>query len=274
VNNIRLLIRDTEQAIEIPINTNWDLNGVNESIDVFENEILKQIINPIDDFETIRYSHSTWNEQINGSEKSSIDYEFYFYSATTDSGVTAETTANNWVIDYRANNITTRNILYNNKVFSNSFFKLDFYDDRDISKQQIYLTVIIPTRTGLKKTTPFGFKNVDINIQKFVLYFVGDKEGYFIYWLKDTSFINLSTLYMTAKYFDASIGQFKKMMTVPQGLLTDKFNFQQKDYFYYVMNLNYNNYTYEIYEEKIGGVQNRIGTTNNPIKWYEYVNPQ
>jgi hypothetical protein len=79
---------------------------------------------------------------------------------------------------------------------------------------------------------------------------------------------------MTAKYFDASIGQFKKMMTVPQGLLTDKFNFQQKDYFYYVMNLNYNNYTYEIYEEKIGGVQNRIGTTNNPIKWYEYVNPQ
>lgn len=274
VNNYRLLIRDNDQSVELPININWDLNGVNDSIDVFEDEILRQVINPIDDFETTRYSHAPWNEQINGSDETSINYEFYFYSATTDSGVTAETTANNWVIDYRANGITTRNILYNNKVFSNSFFKLDFYDDRDASRQQIYLTVIIPTRSGLRKTTPFGYKNVDINIPKFILDFVGDKEGYFIYWLKDTSFINLPRLYMTAKFFDANIGQFKRMMTVPQGLLNDKFNFQQKDYFYYILDLNYDEYTYEVYEEKIGGVLNRIGTTNTPIKWYEYVNPQ
>ena len=254
--------------------SDWDMGGTNDTIEIFENEILKKIINPIDDFETVRYSHQTWNDSIDNIEKTSINYEFYFYSASTNSSVTAETNSNNWVVDYRANGLTTRNIYFDDKVFSNSFFKLDFYDTKNTTNQQIYLTIIIPSRNGETLRTNFGYKTINILKPKFLLDFVGNKEGYYLYWLKSTEFIEIDRLYMTAKYFDVQSGQFIKMMTRSQGELENKFNFNQEDYFYYVVDLDLNNYTYNINDESIGGVLNRVGTTTTPIKWYEYVNPQ
>ena len=206
--------------------------------------------------------------------KHQLDYEFYFYSATTNNTVTAETTSNNWVVDYRANDITTRDVYFDEPVFKKSFFKLDFYDTKNTTNQQIYLTIIIPTSQGSTLLTQYGYKQINIRKPKFVLNSIGEQDGYFIYWLKSTEFINLNTLYMTAKFFDAKIGQFKKMMTTPQGLLQDKFNFSPEDYFYYAVDINYNNRTYVVNSEPINGAKVRIGTTNSPIKWYEYVNPQ
>jgi hypothetical protein len=149
---------------------------------------------------------------------------------------------------------------------------LDFYDSKNVTNQQIYLTIIIPTRQGETLSTTYGRKTVKINKPTFSLDFTGNKEGYFVYWLKSTEFINLSTLYMSAKFFDANTGQFKRLMTKSQGDLIDKFNFNQSDYFYYTVNLNYDNYTYSIYLDTIGGDKNRVGTTSLPVKWYEYVN--
>lgn len=275
MNNYRFrLSADTSIGVQIPVDSEWDMGGTNDTIEIFENEILKKIINPIDDFETIRYSHETWNDSIDNVNKTSINYEFYFYSASTNASVTAETNSNNWIVDYRANGLTTRNIYYGDKVFTNSFFKLDFYDTKNTTNQQIYLTIIIPTRNGETLPTNFGYKTINILKPKFLLDFVGNKEGYYIYWLKSTEFVDLNTLYMTAKFFDAQRGQFVKMMTRPQGELQNKFNFNQEDYFYYEVELNYDNYTYIVNDETIGGVLNRIGTTSTPIKWYEYVNPQ
>jgi hypothetical protein len=275
VNNYRFrLSADTSVGVQLPIMSDWDMGGTNDTIEIFENEILKKIINPIDDFETVRYSHQTWNDSIDNIEKTSINYEFYFYSASTNSSVTAETNSNNWVVDYRANGLTTRNIYFDDKVFSNSFFKLDFYDTKNTTNQQIYLTIIIPSRNGETLRTNFGYKTINILKPKFLLDFVGNKEGYYLYWLKSTEFIEINRLYMTAKYFDAQSGQFIKMMTRSQGELVNKFNFNQEDYFYYVVDLDLNNYTYNINDESIGGVLNRVGTTTTPIKWYEYVNPQ
>ena len=275
MNNYRFrLSADTSVGVQLPIMSDWDMGGTNDTIEIFENEILKKIINPIDDFETVRYSHQTWNDSIDNIEKTSINYEFYFYSASTNSSVTAETNSNNWVVDYRANGLTTRNIYFDDKVFSNSFFKLDFYDTKNTTNQQIYLTIIIPSRNGETLRTNFGYKTINILKPKFLLDFVGNKEGYYLYWLKSTEFIEINRLYMTAKYFDAQSGQFIKMMTRSQGELVNKFNFNQEDYFYYVVDLDLNNYTYNINDESIGGVLNRVGTTTTPIKWYEYVNPQ
>lgn len=275
MNNYRFrLSADTSVGVQLPIMSDWDMGGTNDTIEIFENEILKKIINPIDDFETVRYSHQTWNDSIDNIEKTSINYEFYFYSASTNSSVTAETNSNNWVVDYRANGLTTRNIYFDDKVFSNSFFKLDFYDTKNTTNQQIYLTIIIPSRNGETLRTNFGYKTINILKPKFLLDFVGNKEGYYLYWLKSTEFIEINRLYMTAKYFDAQSGQFIKMMTRSQGELENKFNFNQEDYFYYVVDLDLNNYTYNINDESIGGVLNRVGTTTTPIKWYEYVNPQ
>ena len=273
MNNYRIRLDQQTKGLEVPINLAWDLNGINESIDIYESDILKQIINPIDDFETIRYSHKIWNDGITNKTKTSTNYEFYFYSATTDSNITGETNNNNWVTDYRANGLTTREVLFQDKVYTSSFFKLDFYDTKDSGNQQIYLTIIIPTRQGETMQVPYGVANVDIKKPVFKLDFVGDKEGYFIYWLKDTQFVNLKTLYMSGKFYDAKIGQFKRLMTQGQGVLSEKFKFNPADYFYYTVNLDYTGYTYDVSLTNSFVTNMRVGTENEPIKWYEYINP-
>ncbi len=270
---IRLNQENLSKGLELPVTLSWDMGGVNDSIDLFESDVIRQVINPIDNFETTRYVHQVWNDSISSKTQSSINYNFYFYSATTDSNITGETTDKNWVEDYRANNIKTVDIIYRVPKFTSSFFKLDFYDSKSTSNQQIYLTIIIPTRQGEVMTVPYGVNLVEIKKPVFKLDYVGDKEGFFIYWLKNTEFVELNTLYMSAKFFDASIGQFKRMMTVPQGLLGDKFNFNNEDYFYYDLNLDYSGFSYNVTLSN-STVQNlRVGTSNNPIKWYEYVNP-
>ena len=139
MNNLRLRYNpiqnanDNDLALQVPILTTWDLNGVNDAIEVFENEIIQQAINPIDNFETIRYSHAPWAPQvIDVGSKTSTHYDFYFYSATTDSSITATTTNTAWVSDYRANGFTSRQIYYNEDVFSKSYFKLDFMIQRKV----------------------------------------------------------------------------------------------------------------------------------------------
>lgn len=273
MNNYRFRLEQQDKGIEIPITVSWDVNGINESIDLYEDEVIRQVINPIDNFETTRYSHNPWNESITNKTQTSTNYEFYFYSATTNADIVNETTNVNWVTDYRANNISTIDVLFQKEVFKKSFFKLDFYDTKNTSNQQIYLTIIIPTRQGKTMIVPYGVSNVEIKKPVYELDFLGDKEGYFIYWLKDTQFVNLSTLYMSAKFYDANIGQFKRMMTEPQGSMSNKFNFNNEDYFYYTLNLNYDNYTYEVYLTNPTVIDKRVGTKDNPIKWFEYVNP-
>jgi hypothetical protein len=283
VNNFRLRYNplqnvntDIDLALQTPILTTWDLNGVNETIEVFENEIIQKAINPIDNFETIRYSHKSWESQIiNVSPKTSTHYDFYFYSATTDSSITATTNNTSWVSDYRANGLSSKQIYYYDDVFSKSYFKLDFYDSKKSSAQQNLLTIILPTQQGLTTSTVIGLNTVNIRIPQYQLNFTGDKEGYFVYWLKSPEFFNpeISTLYMSAKFYDASIGGFKRMMNSPQGDLQNKFNFPQEIYFYYTLKLNYDDYTYEVFLDNELNTLTKVGTDYNPIKWYEYVNP-
>ena len=282
MNNLRLRYNpiqnanDNDLALQVPILTTWDLNGVNDAIEVFENEIIQQAINPIDNFETIRYSHAPWAPQvIDVVSKTSTHYDFYFYSATTDSSITATTTNTAWVSDYRANGFTSRQIYYNEDVFSKSYFKLDFYDSEKSTVQRNLLTIIIPTQQGLTTSAIIGQNTVAIRKPQYQLNFTGDKEGYFVYWLKSPEFLNpeVDTLFMSAKFYDANIGGFKRMMNTPQGTKQDKFNFSQELNFYYTLKLNYDDYTYEVFLKDQLGNLTKVGTDYNPIKWYEYVNP-
>lgn len=263
-------------GIKIPISSVFDFTGVNESIDEYENEIIRASINPIDDLETIRYSHSAWRGVVHGpANNTSINYEFYFYSALTNSSVTATTNNDNWVIDYRANGYTNQQIYYYENVFSKSYFKLDFYDSTKSTSQQILLTIIIPVQQGETLDAVIGQNIVKIRKPKFSLNHTGDKEGYYVYWLKNRDFIDAGTLYMSCKYYDAGIGQFKRMIKQPQGTLQNKFNFSQEEYFYYVLKLDYDTYEYQVFDNEIdvNSFSDRRGTGTAPIKWYEYVNP-
>ena len=140
----------------------------------------------------------------------------------------------------------------------------------------IPLTIILPAYNGIFEKINISptLTNVNVDKPKFLLDYIpspskpSKKEGFFIYWLKSKTFVDLDTFYMSVKFFDAKQGVYVRMMTVPQSSLPNKFVFNNDDYFYNKVVLNYNTKTYMIYDY----LGTRVGV-GNPIKWYEYVNP-
>jgi len=254
-----------DKQISIPIEINWDFTGQDQSVEIYEDEVTKQIIGNGYDFEVTRFPH----DKDSITNKTDINYEFYFYSGGPLN------VASNWNSSYFSEGLTVKDIYYFSNDFTKSFFKLDFYDSIDEKKQTNYITVILPTTQGFKTNSLLGITPVQIKIPKFKLDYVGDKEGFFIYWLKSLDFLNINTFYMTAKFYNAKTGQFIKMMNQPQSTFpSDPTSFDSLKYFYYRVVFDYINKTYRVYEFDPSNTATniRVGTTT-PIKWYEYVNP-
>ena len=258
----------TGNHINIPINLDWEYLDVDAEIKEYETSVVSELITTDNDFEVDRFFHADYNN------KSEINYEFYFYEGSSLSN------SANWKIDYRAEGFTTQDVYYYSNSFTNSFFKLDLYDSPIESQQENYITIILPTQQGLRMTTKMQTTDVQIRKPQFLLDYVGDKEGFFIYWLKKRNFLDVSTFYMSAKFYNAKTGQFTKMMTGkgtnpldqtngPQVYLSgNKYAFDSTQYFYYTVKLDYTTQTYQVFNTQ----GQRMGT-NIPIKWFEYVNP-
>jgi len=272
VNKVTMVPDGTNKDINIPIKLTWDYLGLDMAIDEYETQIITEVIGVGRDFEVTRFAHAPATGTTDNTE---VNYEFYFYSGGPLSNITS------WSIDYMNEGFTPQDLYYYNNNFANSFFKLDFYDTPDEKRQTNYLTVIIPTQQGLKMDTQMSRNVVSVKKPKFILDYVGDKEGFFLYWLKKRTFLDLDTFYMAAKFYNAKTGQFTKMMTGngtdpldntngPQSDLSDglRYNFDNTQYFYYTVKLDYPSQTYQV----LNTYGQRMGT-NIPIKWYEYVNP-
>lgn len=247
------------KSINIPIQLKSDFLGADDLIDEYENVMIRQVIGEGRDFEVSRFAHAPETGSTNNTE---VNYEFYFYSGGSLSNI------NNWSNSYLAEGFTPQEVFYYSNSFANSFFKLDLYDTIDEKRQKNYLTLILPTQQGFKENVQMQRTKVDIRKPKFSLDYIGDKEGFFIYWLKNQNYLNLTTFYMTAKFFDGRFGVFVKMMNEPQSSLPNKFLFDGTRYFYYKVELDYPTRTYQIFDY----LNNRTGN-GNPIKWYEYINP-
>jgi hypothetical protein len=296
VNDKFLGIVKTEDGfLNIPLEIDFDFEGRAQSIELYESEVLEQIINPPQDFESTKFAHAEWNYVSTGltlnfvggiptitvtsttTKVTEINYEFNFFDyLSTISGATLS----NWAIDYENASFTDSEIYYFANSFKGSFFKLDFYDTNQSESQKILLTIILPTQQGLKESGTIGSVNFPISVMvkkpKFRLDYTGaDKEGFFIYFLKDKSYLNIDEFYVSAKFFNAKKGQFVRLMNVPQSNFTgaSRFNVDKQKTFYYKYKLNYQTFEYEVfYDAQVGNVT-RVGTIDSPIKWYEYVNP-
>ena len=261
----------TNKQINIPVQLQWDYLGMDLSIDEYEVKMIEEVIGKGRDFEVSRFAHAPATGTTDNTE---VNYEFYFYSGGSLND------QSNWRLDYQSEGFTPQEIYYYRNNFANSFFKLDLYDTPDEKKQTNYVTIILPTQQGLTMEAQMQRTLVNIKKPKFVLDYIGDKDGFFIYWLKKRTFLNIDTFYMSAIFYDAKVGQFKTMMTGrdsnpldltngPQyNLVGNKYAFDNTQYFYYTVKLNYRTLAYEV----LNTYGQRLGT-NIPIKWYEYVNP-
>jgi hypothetical protein len=265
------------KELVIPIQLTWDYLGLDQSIDEYEANIIKEVTGTYGDFEVTRFAHApiaiSDPYSNNDFEITDIQYEFNFFSGGSLSASTS------WRNNYISEGFTPQEIYYYTNNFTNSFFKLDLYDNVDEKRQTNYITIIIPTQQGLTMDAIMQRTPVKIKKPYFVLDYVGDKEGFFIYWLKKRNFLNVRTFFMTAKFYDAKNGYFTKMMNVPQSsIVGDKFTFDSSQYFYYRLELDYEKQNYQVFNmnptqtlySNLGG---RAGATI-PIKWYEYVNPR
>jgi len=265
------------KELVIPIQLTWDYLGLDQSIDEYEANIIKEVTGTYGDFEVTRFAHAPISVSDpysdNAFEFTDIQYEFNFFSGGSLSASTS------WRNNYISEGFTPQEIYYYTNNFTNSFFKLDLYDNVDEKRQTNYITIIIPTQQGLTMDAIMQRTPVKIKKPYFVLDYVGDKEGFFIYWLKKRDFLNVRTFFMTAKFYDAKNGYFTKMMNVPQSsIVGDKFTFDSSQYFYYRLELDYEKQNYQVFNmnptqtlySNLGG---RAGATI-PIKWYEYVNPR
>lgn len=261
VNNKYRIILDNpdNKQITIPIEFNWEFCGQEQSIELYEEDVIKQVTGLGYDFEVDRFPHSPDPD----TNKTDINYEFYFYSGGS------LTSASSWNNSYISEGFTTRDLYYYSNNFTRSFFKLDLYDTIDDKRQTNYITIIIPTQQGATTNVNYYFKNIDIKIPKFKLDYVGDKEGFFIYWLKNLEFVPINTFYMAAKFYNAKTGQFVKMLNKSQSTIPSSYDFNSLGYFYYKVVIDYINKNYVVSDLNTGL---RVGTTT-PIKWYEYVNP-
>jgi hypothetical protein len=260
----------TDKTITFPIQLDWDYSGLDQAIDEFEVEAINKVIGVGRDFEVTRFAHAP---QTGTTDDTFVQYQFYFHS-----GGTSVNNVNNWSIDYRQEGFTAQEIFYYNNNFSNSFFKLDLYDSVDEKKQTNYVTIILPTQQGLTMDAIMNKTEVKIKKPDFVLDYVGDKEGFFLYWLKKRTFLNVRTFYMTAKFYDAEKGVFVKMMNMPQAVSSGTTTtFDNSRFFYYRVELDYEKQTYQVFNTNPAqNIYNNYGQragTAVPIKWYEYVNP-
>jgi len=250
----------TDKELTIPIEAKWDYEGIDDAIDQYEENAIAEVLGKGYDFEVDRFPHA----QHSGSSRTDINYEFYFFSGGSLSA------SSEWRNSYISESFTVQDVFYYSNSFTKSFFKLDFYDTVDEKNQKNYFTVIIPTQQGEFMDINMARTPVKIRKPKFKLDYIGDKEGFFIYWLKSLEFIPLNTFYMTAKFYNAKTGAFTKMLNKPQSTINNnnKFIFDNINYFYYRVVLDYVNVQYTVYDLQ----GNRVGTTST-IKWYEYVNP-
>lgn len=275
MNKFRFTIGDLDKQVNVPVKLDFDFAGQGDLIDIFENDIIEQVINPITNFETIKFSHSTIDTD------SSINYKFHFFDFSTPIQNTSFSDNNLWVTSYNSTTnpdftgqtFTDKEIYYTSNSFRRSFFKLDFYDTKNSSDQKNYFTVILPTQQGKTVIRNIGTdllpNNVDIKTPDFKLDYVGDKEGFFIYFTQDPKLINTDTFYMSVKFFNAKIGEFTRFINTPQSSISTKFNFKKEDIFYYKLIFDYEEQKYRI----LNNDDQIIGSEDYPINWYEYINP-
>ena len=258
VNNRRIVIPNAVgTTLDIPIEQTWDFQGLQESIEQYELSILETILNKDEDFEVTRFAH---NQDEN--EDTSISYVFNLWDPNVIAGAYQESYTSKFSVDQ---------IYYYQRPFTKSFWKLDLYSSPLNREQQAYITIILPTQQGFTQSAVLnGTTNVNIKKPTYRLNYVGDKEGFFIYWFKKRDFLNINEFYMTAKFFDGSTGQFVKMLNTPQNILSNATDFPPEEYFYYKVVLDYTTEKYDVYHYP---TLVKAGTKSNPITWYAYVNP-
>ena len=260
------------QEVDFQTNAGWE-----ESLVEYEDELLLKVLNPIDNFETVRYIHKPYNS--NGLTQTDIWFYFYFIDNNN-------TYANG--LDYNLIGITSQENESMLKQSTESFFRLEFFKTPGTVANNV-LTCEAPNRINRKLVfaknlpLPLGEKyfysvlNGYVHLPVFQGSNYENKENMYFFWFADESVLtetNLSgsttgnTFFMTAKFYNAKDGNIFDFTN--SGLTSNYMlnEFIESNDMYYQVDIDKTDYSYQIFSFN-GTKGNRIGTTQSPIKFYE-----
>jgi|688.fasta_scaffold450193_1 hypothetical protein len=232
---MKILYKNIDQSLvfnpetEFRTNAGWEENFLEQ-----QDNILKSIINPIENYETTRYIHEPYNVTISSVQTLQCDIWFYFNFLNS-----GNTYSNG--LDYNLIGISPKENVKLLKHTVNSFFRLEFYTTPYRETQKLVFAKNL--------SIPLGQKVFDMNLRDdiFIPVFNGNNyrntENMYLFWFPDNTVYTGTTFYMTARFFNAEDGSILRFLN---------------------RDLTVNN------SGLVDGT--RVGTTSNPVMFYE-MNP-
>lgn len=266
---MKITPKNIDQILNITVNTDFKLDlGKEEGLKEFEHETLTDIINPVENYETSRFTHKPYDGQLINQDDLQTDIWFYFYFYNN---LNPQTHIGG--LDY---NLVGINETENAKMVAQttkSFFRLEFYKvPHNELPERMNRRLVFAKNLSLPLGEKVFFKPLNDDI--FVPVFMGsnfrNKENMNLFWFQDDSALEETiltgdTFYMTVRFFDAGNGSILNFSNKSK-LISDNINESSDLYYKYIF--DWSDYTYTVYE--FNGYQgNRIGTSDNPIKFYE-----
>jgi hypothetical protein len=237
--------------------------GWQENMQEFEKEVLKDIINPVENYETVRYIHKPY---VSSNNVYQTDIWFYFYFIDATSGYTNG-------IDYSLVGITPQENEHMLKQSTESFFRLEFYktpnnDTPDRTNRRLVMTKNLSLPLGEKYL--YTLLNGYIHLPVFTGSNYRNKENMYFFWFHDDSAFNETnltgnTFWVTAKFYNAKDGSILDFTTT--GLTASQEVVETRD-MYYRVDIDRTDYSYQVYRYT-GTTGTRIGLNNDPITFYE-----
>lgn len=260
-------LRNVNGDKKLVINTNQNFRtdaGWDESFQTYEREVLEDIINPVENYETCRYIHKPYTS--NSIQQSDIWFYFYF----------KKNNSYNVGLDYNTVGIEQTNV--NVTTLKNSFFKLEFYKTPDNVKpnrqnRRLVFSKMLNPMIGEEVKLDSG---QELKVPVFMGSPFKNKENMYLFWFEDDTVLEETlliggTFFMTAKFYNAYNGERSQFTNNP---LSDLSVPKQGEDFYYIVNMDKTNapsynYTISEYDPVTNTAGNRVGTSASPINFYE-----
>ena len=238
--------------------------GWQESFKQFEDETLQQLINPIINYETVRYIHEPYNSST-GLYQTDIWFTFQFLD---NSGAYGNG------FDYSLVGIPPKDNALMLDDATHSFFRLEFYKTPnnvapDRSNRKLAFAKNLSLPTGEKFL--YGPLNQFIFLPVFKGSNYENKENMYFFWFHDDEALKgteytVDTFFMTARFFNAEDGSVDNFTT--SGLTQGQQLIESADMYYKVV-INRTDFSYITYQYDGVNQLNRVGQTNNPIKFFQ-----
>ena len=264
---MKILQNNNDKTILINSETDFGTDlGWEENFQEFEQETLKEIINPAENFETVRYIHSGYTG-LEGIYQHDIWFEFYFanYSGGTDGG-----------LNYELIGLAPED---NSKILrteNNSFFRLEFYkvpegENPNSSNRKLVFTKQLQVPLGEQ----VYYTPIDEEI--YVPVFVGsnyrNKENMYLFWFQDDSvlegtLLSGNTFYMTTKFYNTIDGTSVAFLNKPKNVSEEII---EEDDMYFKIVIDRSDYSYVVYSGNTNWVStHRVGVSSvgTPIRCY------